>query len=533
MTNLFLGLDLSTQALKGVLIDESIRIVQQATVRFDEELPEYHTRGGVHRHADGVTVTAPPRMWVKALDLVLEKMKAERWPLDRVRALSGSAQQHGSVWWRTGAREVLQTFRPDYELSMQLEACFSLTESPVWMDSSTTLQCRALETALGGADETARLTGSRAYERFTASQIAKIRREKPDVYANTERISLVSSFLASLFLADYAPIDLSDGSGMNLLDIRRKVWVPRALEHTAEELGIRLGEPVPAHSCLGSIHSYFSRRYGFACTTKVIAFSGDNPNSLAGLRLALPGEVAVSLGTSDTLFGSLTEPRPSGEEGHVFVSPVDPESYMAMVVRKNGSLTRERVRDSVAEGSWTRFSEMLERVAPGNCGYVIFHIIEPEITPPIQRTGIFRFDRDGRRVERGDPGMEVRGLVESQFLSLRVHAERIGLRPAKILATGGASKNETLVGILADVFGVVVETGAYTDSAAVGAACRALHGWICAQRGRYVPFQEAVPPLPPAALTRRPDPVAHGIYTEMLSRFEVLENLVAGEGCQG
>ena len=40
----------------------------------------------------------------------------------------------------------------------------------------------------------------------------------------------MSSFAASLFIGDYAPIDESDGSGMNLLDIRRKQWSQKCLD---------------------------------------------------------------------------------------------------------------------------------------------------------------------------------------------------------------------------------------------------------------------------------------------------------------
>ena len=40
------------------------------------------------------------------------------------------------------------------------------------------------------------------------------------------------------------------------------------------------------------------------------------------------------------VFGIATEPQPR-LEGHVFPNPVDPDSYMVMLVYKNGSLTRE------------------------------------------------------------------------------------------------------------------------------------------------------------------------------------------------
>lgn len=40
----------------------------------------------------------------------------------------------------------------------------------------------------------------------------------------------MSSFAASLFIGDYAPIDDSDGSGMNLLDIRRRDWSDLCLD---------------------------------------------------------------------------------------------------------------------------------------------------------------------------------------------------------------------------------------------------------------------------------------------------------------
>lgn len=42
------------------------------------------------------------------------------------------------------------------------------------------------------------------------------------------------------------------------------------------------------------------------------------------------GELAISLGTSDTLFLWLDQPIPS-LEGHLFSNPIDPEAFMALL----------------------------------------------------------------------------------------------------------------------------------------------------------------------------------------------------------
>ena len=105
-----------------------------------------------------------------------------------------------------------------------------MSDSPIWMDSSTSIQCRTLEEAVGGPQNLSNITGSRAYERFTGNQIAKIYQTKRDAYDVCERISLVSSFAASLLMGDYAPIDFSDGSGMNLMNINTNSWEDQCLE---------------------------------------------------------------------------------------------------------------------------------------------------------------------------------------------------------------------------------------------------------------------------------------------------------------
>ncbi|CAK7344731.1 unnamed protein product [Dovyalis caffra] len=500
--SLFLGFDSSTQSMKATVLDSNLNIVKAEKIHFDSDLPHYKTKDGVYRDpSDNGRIVSPTLMWVEALDLVLQRLVKSGLDFGKIAALSGSGQQHGSVYWKTGGSEILSSLDSKKPLVDQLGNAFSTKESPIWMDSSTTAQCREIEKAVGSALELSRITGSRAYERFTGPQIRKIYQKQPEVYDNTERISLVSSFMASLFIGAYAAIDHTDGAGMNLMDINTRVWSKKVLEVTAPRLEEKLGKLAPAHAVAGNIASYFVERYNFNKNCLVVQWSGDNPNSLAGLTLSIPGDLAISLGTSDTVFGIASDPK-SGLEGNVFPNPVDTQGYMVMLCYKNGSLTREDVRNRCAEKSWEIFNTHLEQTPPLNGGKIGFYYKDHEILPPLP-VGFHRYELQNftgtaveglneREVKEFDPPSEVRAVIEGQFLSMRAHSERFGMPspPKRIIATGGASANVSILNTLASIFGCNVYTVQQPDSASLGGALRAAHGWLCSQKGSFVPIAD-------------------------------------------
>ncbi|KAG5018838.1 hypothetical protein JHK87_014693 [Glycine soja] len=337
----------------ATVLDSNLNIVASELVRFDSDLPHYKTKDGVYRDPSGNgRIVSPTLMWLEALDLMLQKLSKPNFDFAKVAAC------------------VLDPKRP---LLDQLENAFSIKESPIWMDSSTTAECRAIEKAFGGALELVHVTGSHAYERFTGPQIKKIFDTRPEIYSSTERISLA----------------------------------------TAPGLESKLGELAPAYAVAGNIAPYFVERYHFNKDCLVVQWSGDNPNSVAGLTLNIPGDLAISLGTSDTVFMITKDPNP-GLEGHVFPNQVDAEGYM------------------------------------------------------------------------------VRALIEGQLLSMWAHAERFGMPspPKKIIATGGASANHCILSAIASIFGCDVYTVQRPDSASLGAALRAAHGWLCNKKGGFLPISD-------------------------------------------
>src|SRR5688572_17120481 len=224
---LYLGLDSSTQSITAVVIEvagDHARVVLETSIAFDEVLPQYGTEHGVLPRADPAVAVSSPMMWAEALDLMMARLAECDVDMGRLAAISGSAQQHGSVYLTEGAGVRLASLDPARPLAGQVEPLLSRQVAPIWMDSSTTAECAAIAAAVGGPSVLAARTGSRAFERFTGPQIRKFAAGDPDGYARTGRIHLVSSFLASLLAGHDAPVDPGDGSGTNLMDLRTAQW---------------------------------------------------------------------------------------------------------------------------------------------------------------------------------------------------------------------------------------------------------------------------------------------------------------------
>lgn len=517
----YLGLDLSTQQLKAVVLDDKFEVIHEATVHFDNDLPEFRTHGGViHEKTNPGVVTAPTLMWVKAVDMLIDRLTVCGVDYSKIAAISGAAQQHGSVYWNNGAENVLQNLNPSLFLHQQLACSFSVNQSPTWMDSSTSKQCKLLEDIVGGPTELAEITGSRGYERFTGTQIAKIATTRQEAYKSTERISLISSFLCSLFLGKIAPIDLVEASGMNLMDIKTKKWNQQLLDACGANLEQKLGQPVPSNTKLGTISSYYIERWNFDPKCQIIVFTGDNSASLVGIRLN-KGWIAVSLGTSDTIFLWLNEPHVV-LDGHVFCNPVDKDSYIGLLCFKNGSLARERIRNNCSEGSWEFFNQLLDSTPRGNFGNIGLYYNVQEIIPFL--CGDYRFNKAGDRIMKFTSlEVEVRALIEGQFIAKRAYAEDFGFifdKDTKILATGGASCNKAILQVMADVFNAPVYVADVINSAAVGSAYQAKIGLLEPEST----FEEITSSLPAPKLVCTPYPDAMEIYEPMVQRYR---NIVA------
>ena len=512
---MFLGLDSSTQSLTAVLIDPtSGEIACQLSVNFGSDLPHYRSPSGFIPGGSGGEVHANPLMWLEALDLLFSRLAAAV-DLGKVKMIAGSGQQHGSVYLDSTFDQRLAGLDPAQSLSVQLSPALSRETSPIWMDTSTGPECAEITAAMGGAAEVCRRSGSHAIERFTGPQIRRFFKSDGAAYANTGRIHLVSSFIASVIAGKSVPIDFGDGAGMNLLSLSKLNWDTDLLAATAPDLGMRLLPPAAATTIQGLVSPYFVGKYGVGEQCRTALFTGDNPASLVGMGAASPGNVVISLGTSDTFFAAMPGPKtdPNGF-GHVFGNPAG--GFMSLICFRNGSLAREALRDRLGL-DWLAFDRAALATTSVAAGQnLMLPFFGPEITP---RHDFTEPVLDGSAAfKTGDnPALQVRALLEGQFLNMRLHSRWMEVKTERIRLTGGASKNDGIAQLVADIFQAPVERLDVVNSAALGAALIA----AAADGQNLDSLQEIFCKASPGAALQ-PDVNLSGIYDEALGRFESL-----------
>ena len=521
----FLGLDCSTQSFSGILIDfQKKETIFSHSINFDVRLPQYGTQHGVYISNDGKVVHSNPLMWVEALELLLATFLQEDLPLDEIKLITGSGQQHGTVYLNKSFEPTLKNLNKEKTLVSQIKGIFSRETCPVWMDSSTTKECEEIRYRLGGLKSTIQITGSNTFERFSGPQIRKFYKENYDYYTQTSVIHLVSSFLSSILLGKNSPIDHSDGAGMNLMNIRTKEWDNGALDSTAPDLKNKLPPLTSPLSIIGKIAPFFVDRYGFSSETLLIPWSGDNPSSLIGVGLTRKGRAAVSLGTSDTYFTYLKDLFVDlTGEGHVFGAPTG--DYMGLICYKNGSLAREKVKDSF-NLNWIDFSNILAKTPPGNYGKIMLPYFFPEIVPLVLKPKVHRFGFDDTDLEGN-----VRAVIEAQFLSMKIHSEWTQEPPEEIYATGGASINVEMLKIAANIFNTKIRQFEATNSAALGAALRSAKSYYNSKNQNldWTELVEAFLKIEESIIIH-PNKKYVVLYKDMLTIYQKYENYILRNG---
>lgn len=138
----------------------------------------------------------------------------------------------------------------------------------------------------------------------------------------------------------------------------------------------------------------------------------------------------------------------------------------------------------------------------------------PEIVPRVD-AGVVRKD-----LGEEDTLGNVRAVIEAQAMSSSIHARWMGVPITSLFVTGGASANEEILKVFANIHGRPVHRFETTNAAALGAALRAYQGhqpqiaWPLIAE----PFCQPVP-----GSTIQPDPSTRTVYDALIANYAELE----------
>jgi xylulokinase len=480
--SVLLGLDVGTGGARAVAVDESGRVVAEASAGYPLTSPH-----------PGWTEQNPEDWWSSSKEVLREvasKVGADR---EAFVGLGLTGQMHGAVFLdESGA-----VIRP----------------ALLWNDQRTQAQCRKITEAVG-RERLIQLAGNPAITGFQAPKILWLGDEEPENFARIARVLLPKDYVRLCLTGEYAT-DASDASGTLLLDVRRRDWsaeILDALEIPAEWLPRVYEGP----SNTGGLARGLAEELGLPPGLPVAAGGGDNAAAAVGVGVVEVGLLSSSVGTSGVLFapsGSFI-PDPSGRI-HTFCHAV-PEAYhqMGVTLSAGGSLTWWR--ETTGRG-YDELVEAAARVSPGAEGLMFLPYLSGERTPHLdpQARGVFI----GLTSRHGLAHM-TRAVMEGVIFSIKDSLEimrELGVPIGQVRATGGGARSSLWRELQADVYGVPIHRTCADEGPAHGAA---LLAGVAA--GIYADVREATSRVGLRDEVVDPDPERVQVYRE---HYEVYRSL--------
>lgn len=443
-----IGIDLGTSGTKTALFNEDGKRIASQT----EEYPLSQPKNGWAEQR--------PEDWWNAVRhtvrAVLDKSGVN--PAD-VKGVGLSGQMHGLVMLDARG-EVL---RP----------------AILWCDGRTGEECREI-TEKVGAQRLIDISANPALPGFTAGKILWVRKHEPEIYEKCRHILLPKDYLRYKLTGEFAT-EVSDASGMNLLDVPGRCWSDEILTALDIDRSL-LGSMHESADVTGEISSSAAAETGLLAGTPVAGGAGDNAAAAIGTGVVRQGRAFVTLGTSGVIFAHSDKVKidPKGRI-HSFCSAV-PNAWVSMSCTLAAGLSLQ----------WFRNQFCGEECAEaGRLGTDPYEIMTAEASKsPIGANRLLYLpylmgerspllDEMARGAFVGLSAMHTRadmiravmeGVSYSQRQCLDILRE-MGVAPESIAACGGGSRSAFWRQMLADVFGCTITTSKVAlEGPALGAA---------------------------------------------------------------
>ena len=263
---LYIGVDLGTSAVKLLMMDSEGKIQKIVS----KEYPLYFPHPGWSEQK--------PEDWFEKSMEGIKELTAEC-DKSQVAGISFGGQMHGLV----------ALDKDDHVIRPAI----------LWNDGRTGEETDYLNQVIG-KDKLSLYTANIAFAGFTAPKILWMKKHEPENFAKISKIMLPKDYLAYKLSGSFCS-DVSDASGMLLMDVKNRCWSKEMIEicGITEEQLPKLYE---SYEVVGTLKPEIAQELGLSADVKVIAGAGDNAAAAVGTGTVGDGMCNISLGTSGTIF---------------------------------------------------------------------------------------------------------------------------------------------------------------------------------------------------------------------------------------
>ncbi|MFD1673531.1 xylulokinase [Alicyclobacillus fodiniaquatilis] len=415
----------------------------------------------------------------------------------------GYVEQDPDVWWRETALAIRDVIRAagvepaaikGIGLTGQMHSLVLLDKAGkvirpaiLWSDQRTQAQVDWIADHVG-VEKTIQYTANPPLTNFTATKLLWVRDEEPENYARIDKVLLPKDYIRYRLTGAFAT-DVSDASGMLLLDVEKRCW-SKEMCAALDVPTAWLPEVYESINVTGEVSSEAAQAAGLAAGTKVVAGAGDQAAGAIGNGVVRPGVVSSTIGTSGVVFAyaDTIVKDPQGRL-HTFCHAV-PGAWHVMGVTQSAGGSLQWFRNEFAQLEQATANliqrdpyELLaleaEKAPAGSDGLIYLPYLMGERTPhldPLARGVFFGMTARHQRAHF------VRAIMEGVAYSLQDCMQLIrdlNLPIDHVRVSGGGARSPLWRSIQADVFAQSVYTVQANEGPAFGAALLAGVGSGC------------------------------------------------------
>ncbi|NOD86904.1 MULTISPECIES: xylulokinase [unclassified Ruegeria] len=449
---MYLGLDLGTSGLRGIVVDDGGRVLADAEAGVETSTP----RSGWSEQA--------PSDWIKACQKVVVQLRqANSAAFSAVRAIGLSGHMHGATLL-------------DHEGSV-LRPCI------LWNDTRSASEAAELDGSTGMRE----VTGNIVFPGFTAPKLEWVRVHEPEIFEKVSKVLLPKDYLRFWLTGEYIS-DVSDSAGTAWLDVGRREWSDTALElgHMRRD---QMPQLVEGSAVGGQLRTEILQSWGLTGPVLIAGGAGDNAAAACGIGSIQEGTGFLSLGTSGVLLVAKESYAPAPETAvHCFCHAV-PDRWIQMGVILSATNSLNWLSRNVGQPVSALASALPDRIdGPSDTTFLPY--LSGERTP--HNDSAIRGAFLGLDIA-ADPKALTQSVMEGVAFAMRDCLEALrgtGTTPQSLLVVGGGARSRFWLETLATALNTPL---ALPKGSEFGAATGAARLAVCASE-RADPKDIMTPP---------------------------------------